>query len=371
MTSKAQGVDVTAPENNVVADDNLDYDVFESQLFGAKEEVPQEEGAEPEEDEVVATEEVEDSPAEDEGTAEEHSAESQNDVLSQLNLEDMSAEEIATLAEQLKGHLTGSKSAERIGELTRKNKEKDERLSQVEQKLQELESKKNPLERDRPIKDNPFNDIESVEKLQDKYEEFGRIYEWADQLLEDNDDARYDDVIVEEGGKEFTKKQIKDMQRNAYQSREKFLPARAKELQQMEQTRRAGEVLQQRAKTELEWMATEDSKTYKEYQAIIHQPIIQDVLTASPQAEALLKYALAHAVDNITKQEASAKPAATKPKDIKMPKKSPPATLPNATAKAPMRDSDISNKHLADLQKRFETEQSNEAFTALLTAQMS
>lgn len=359
MNSEVADAGVTASENNDVAD-NLGFDSFVTARLAKPEETP-ETPAEPEQPEEETQPEGTEAEAEQEGIAEDEVPDNQFD-LSQLNLEGLDAEQVAVLAEQMKEHLSGSRSAERIGELTRKLKAEREARQLDQQRLNDLAEKKNPLERDAPVENNPFKDIETVQDLQDKYDEYGKTYKWADRLLEDNEGAHPDDVIFEDGNEQYTKKQIREAKRQAEESRETYLPARAKELQMAQQIETQKSHFADLAKQELNWLEGEDNDSRKQYEAIVGHPDVQKIAEAVPAVSPQLNYLIAHAVNSLMSQKA-------KPAKKVAPSKTPPPNIPSSTAQAPVRDDERIKKHLNDLQGRFEQSHSTGDFESLRAAQ--
>jgi hypothetical protein len=147
-----------------------------------------------EESEPVVEEETEETPEEvieetqeaEEGEPEVESA--SEDVLSQIDLDNASEEELRELADKL-----GSKAVARFGELTARRKSAEEKLAKLEASLQQ----QNPLESKKKIENNPFGDLDSIESLQSKAEEVEQIVNWAEDLLFEGADYAADDVITE------------------------------------------------------------------------------------------------------------------------------------------------------------------------------
>ena len=109
--------------------------------------------------EEVAEETEEETQEETEETTEEPS----EDVLSQLDLDNISEDELRDLADKL-----GSRAVARYGELTAKRKAAEEKLAQLEAQLRE---KPNPLDAPKKVDNNPFGNIDTVEGLQEKADE--------------------------------------------------------------------------------------------------------------------------------------------------------------------------------------------------------
>lgn len=128
-----------------------------------------------EEVEEAAEEVIEETEEETQEETEETTEEPSEDVLSQLDLDDMSEEELRELADKL-----GSRAVARYGELTAKRKAAEERLASLEASLKE---KQNPLDAPKKVENNPFGNLNTVEQLQDKAAEVDGIVEWAEDIL--------------------------------------------------------------------------------------------------------------------------------------------------------------------------------------------
>ena len=149
-------------------------------------EQPQEREAE----EVIEqeTEEVVDESVDTEEAETSEESETSEDVLSQLDLDDMSEEDLRELADKL-----GSRAVARFGELTAKRKAAEEKLTQLEARLKE---KPNPLET-KKVENNPYGNLDTIEKLQQKSTEVDQVVEWAEDLIFESDGYGADDVVTE------------------------------------------------------------------------------------------------------------------------------------------------------------------------------
>ena len=234
--------------------------------------------AEPQEEEVQeVSEEVEEEAAEEvaEETEEETQEETEEtteepseDVLSQLDLDDMSEEELRELAEKL-----GSRAVARYGELTAKRKAAEERLASLEASLKE---KPNPLDAPKKVENNPFSNLDTVEKLQEKAEEVSGIVEWAEDVLFESDAYAADDVVTEVEGKEMTKADVRKALLQARKAQKTFLPDQLRVLQTQAQSEQMSQAFEAQAKQELEWLQGEDNDTRKQYEAVVGDKRFKD-----------------------------------------------------------------------------------------------
>ena len=255
-------------------------------------EQPQEKEAE----EVIEqeTEEVlEESVDTEEAETSEESPESE-DVLSQLDLDDMSEEDLRELADKL-----GSRAVARFGELTAKRKAAEERLIQLEARLKE---KPNPLET-KKVENNPYGNLDTIEKLQQKAAEVDQVVEWAEDLIFESDGYGADDVVTEVEGKEWTKKDVRQSLLRARKAQKTFLPDQLSKVQ----LRAEGEVLTKQfdsqAKQELSWLEGDDNDLRKQFEATVGDERFKKLKSVlkreSPDIAAQLDYWFAHATNSI------------------------------------------------------------------------
>lgn len=354
-----------------VDSENISPDDFMRLRLGATADIP--EGEPPEqpvaevpesEDETELAEEQPEESSEQYGIEDEPEATEEDDTaLSQLNLEDLSPEELEALGERIKSNVP-----KRIGELTAKRKAAEEEAARLKAELEQLRDKKNPLETEEPIENNPFADIADVASLQKEWKQAGDIIEWADDLLDENDHASFDDIITEVDGKELTKRQVKEYLKNAKKSRDKFLPARFEELQVAEQSKQVEAVMQQKAEAEISWLKGDDNDTRREYEAVINDPRIQEIAEKVPAVAPQLKYLIAHAVNSyvLTQQKATAPK-----KKTSAPRSNPPHNPASNTAKSVDHVDGDFKKQLGNLTERFQQSHSVNDFTKIRAAQIA
>ena len=255
-------------------------------------EQPQDEEAE----EVIEqeTEEVlEESVDTEEAETSEESPESE-DVLSQLDLDDMSEEDLRELADKL-----GSRAVARFGELTAKRKAAEEKLTQLEARLKE---KPNPLET-KKVENNPYGNLDTIEKLQQKAAEVDQVVEWAEDLIFESDGYGADDVVTEVEGKEWTKKDVRQSLLRARKAQKTFLPDQLSKVQ----LRAEGEVLTKQfdsqAKQELSWLEGDDNDLRKQFEATVGDERFKKLKSVlkreTPDIAAQLDYWFAHATNSI------------------------------------------------------------------------
>ena len=319
-------------------------------------EQPQDEEAE----EVIEqeTEEVlEESVDTEEAETSEESPESE-DVLSQLDLDDMSEEDLRELADKL-----GSRAVARFGELTAKRKAAEEKLTQLEARLKE---KPNPLET-KKVENNPYGNLDTIEKLQQKAAEVDQVVEWAEDLIFESDGYGADDVVTEVEGKEWTKKDVRQSLLRARKAQKTFLPDQLSKVQ----LRAEGEVLTKQfdsqAKQELSWLEGEDNDLRKQFEATVGDERFKKLKSVlkreSPDIAAQLDYWFAHATNSIHGR---------KPVEVnkKSPTLNPPKTGNPASAQSE-KGMGRTAKALKELEARFKQTGNARDFAALRKLKMS
>jgi hypothetical protein len=301
-------------------------------------------------EEVVAEQTEETEVAEETSEATEEST----DVLSQLDLDEMSEDELRELSEKL-----GSRAVARFGALTAKRKA-------AEAKIKELESKLNsgdPLSTDKPIADNPYKSIDTLEELQNKAQEVNEVIEWAEDVLFNADGYGPEDIVTEVEGKELTKKDIRSSLLQARKSRDKFLPSQLKVLQARENGKQLKEAFDAKASEELKWLKGNDNDTRKNYEAMIADPRFKKLKeSADPEIGAQLNYIMAHAANSIYGR----KLVQEAPKSASL---TPPKTAASA-ASTSEKTVNKSTKALKDLGQRFRQSGSKGDFITLRTLQI-
>ena len=317
----------------------------------------QQETEEPEAEEVE-TEEVEQEEVQETTTDETTEVEESEDVLSQLDLDDMSEEDLRELSEKL-----GSRAVARFGELTAKRKAAEERLAQLESRLKE---KPNPLQNNK-VENNPFSNLDTIEKLQDKAKEVDSIVEWAEDILFESDNYAADDVVTEVEGKELTKADVRKSLLQARKAQKTFLPDQLNTLQVREQGAQMTEAFNQRAKEELSWLEGEDNDLRKQYEATVGDERfkkLKEVLNKeAPEIAPQIDYWFAHATNSIYGRKPVVETKAS-------PKLNPPRTGNPASAKSE-KSQGRTAKALKELEARFKQTGNARDFAELRKLKMS
>ena len=362
MTDEITTADAEADTNSV---DNTNISVADlaNRRLGqmqAKAQPQEEETQEASEEVEEAAEEVtEETVEETQEETEETTEEQSEDVLSQLDLDDMSEEELRELAEKL-----GSRAVARYGELTAKRKSAEERLARLEASLKE---KENPLDAPKKVENNPFSNIESIEGLQEKADEVNNIVEWAEDILFESDAYAADDVVTEVDGKEMTKAEVRKALLQARKAQKTFLPDQLRVLQTQAQSEQMAQAFEAQAKQELEWLQGEDNDIRKQYEAVIGDDRFKELKKVlkkeAPDIASQLDYWFAHGVNSIYGR----KPVVEQKASLKL---NPPKTG-NPTAAQTEKQAGRTSKALKELEARFKQSGNPRDFAELRKLKMA
>ena len=279
------------------------------------------------------------------------------DVLSQIDLDNASEEELRELAEKL-----GSKAVARFGELTARRKAAEEKLAKLEAQMQQqspLESKK--------VENNPFSNLTTIEDLQNKSQEIEGIVDWAEDLLFENADHAADDVITEVEGQEMTKAQVRKSLLQARKAKKTFLPDQLSKLQAQLAAQDMEVAFKERAKQELSWLDAEDNDVRKQYEATVNdarfQKMKEIVSKEAPDVAGQLDYWFAHAANSIYGR----KPIVDGKPSVKL---TPPKGATTSSANSDKSQSRTA-KSLKEMQNRFKQSGNARDFAELRKLQMA
>lgn len=279
------------------------------------------------------------------------------EVPSQVELSELTDEEIAELAQKGKSGLL-----KRIAELTAKRKLAEEKAAQMEAYLAQQQNNK-PLEP--KVENNPYANIETIEDLGKKSQEVADVVEWAEDVLDRAEHLGYEDVAAVVDGRELTKAQVKETLRNARKARDKFLPAQKKEIETALQRKGLRSAFEAQAVKELEWLSTqEDNDIKRQFFAMLNDPRLKDVEKAMPEVAPQLPYLLAHAANSMFARKPipmDGKPA---------PKLTPPGS-PQSGVAIGDRTATQGERSVKEVSKRLADSGSVSDFIALRAAQLS
>lgn len=351
MTDEIVTANADADQTSVEST-NMTVEDFALRRLG---EQPQKQQEEPEAVEPE-TEEEEEQIEEVESVEEEVSEES---VLSKLDLDDMSEEDLRELADKL-----GSRAVARFGELTAKRKIAEEQLAAMQAQQQE---QPNPLETSKKVDNNPFDNLDSIEKLQEKATEIDGIVEWAEDVLFESDAYAADDVVTEVDGNDMTKAEVRKALLQARKAQKVFLPDQLKSVQTQAQSEQLASAFSERAKEELSWLNGEDNDLRKQYEATVgderFSKLKKVLKKEAPEVAAQLDYWFAHATNSIYGR----KPVETK---ASSPKLTPPRNGMPSSAKSE-KPTTKTAKALKELESRFKKTGNPNDFAALRKLKMT
>ena len=312
------------------------------------------EGSEAEVETPVDTEVTEDEQSEEAESEDVHSKEIDLDDIESLSIEDLDA---------LKKKLGGKGTLARFAELTSKRKQAEERLTAIEAKLNDNKPKEDPLAVKKEEK-NPYADINTIEDLRDKAREVDDAIEWAEEVLDSNEDAGSDDSVAVIDNNDVTKGQVKKVLRDARKARKEHLPNQLQAIQAVETRKAQKEQMTASARKELPWLEGEDNDIKRQYEILVNQDVIKQAVKAVPDLEPYMDYMIAHAASSIYGR-----------KEIKMDAKSKPAinapSNPGSNAAGAERPEARSSKEIKAVQSKFKGSGSPIDFVALRTAQLS
>jgi len=207
------------------------------------------------------------------------------------DVDELTDEEIAELAEKGKSGLL-----KRVAELTAKRKLAEEKAAQLEAAMRQQQQQ---VPQAPKVENNPFKDISNPEELSNKDKTYREIVKWAERVLDEAEGSMPDDIVANENGQQYTKRQLKQVLRNAREARDEYIPARYRELQEETQRAQAEQALSQRARQELNWLEDKDNEVRKRYEAVIGSPLVEKIKKAVPEAMPTLNYVFAHATNSI------------------------------------------------------------------------
>jgi len=274
---------ITANEGatNALTDDSLNEAGMIAFLTGEGQEETQEEIAEeqPEESQEEAQETETEAAEETEAEAEEESDESEE--TEGIDLDGLTEDQWEAVRTKLK-----SGAAARIKALTAQLKAKDETLAAIKAQVPTEPALKR-------IENNPYGDVKELSALQEKDEEIARVIESTDAILDEHEDYALDDIISV-GGKEYTKRQLKEANRNARKAQKDFIPAQRAEIQRGEARKELRANFDAKAEEEVAEIADESTDVSKNFKALTSDPLFQQIRDKVPDAEPVLNYILAH-----------------------------------------------------------------------------
>jgi hypothetical protein len=365
MSEENTTADVEADQNTTEIN-NTSVEQFTQRRVGLLDPEPSSETEEPKdssegEEETATLAEESNEEAAEEAVEEEP----QGDVLSQLDINNLSEDELRELSEKL-----GSRAVARFGEMTAARKAAEEKAAQLEQMLHQKDQ--DLLKRE--VQNNPFSDLDTLEKLQDKSDEIDNTIEWAEEVLFESDDYSADDVVTEVDGKELTKKEIRKALLNARKAQKEYIPDQLSKLKIRSSGRQLQQQYDSKARTELDWLGEKDNPIKEKFFNTLRDPQynkMKEILDKElPQVSGQLEYMFAHAANSIYGRKLISE---TEPKATKATGKSPSLTPTKTGSTSAAKSEKPTNKTsvaIKDLQERFAKSGSASDFAALRKLQM-
>ena len=283
-------------------------------------------------------------------------SEGEEDVLSNINLDNLSEEQIKQLSEAL-----SSRAVDRFGKLTARAKAAEEKAQTLEESLKAQQEE--VLSSKSDIVDNPYSDLNTIKDIQEKAKEINDVIDWAEEILFDSDDYSPHDTVTEADGKTMTKAEVREALKQARKSKNKFLPDQFKKVKRTEDAVALRQQYGQKALKQFKWLGDKDSEQAKQFVQIAGHPSLQKAYEQDPDLSWKLPYLLAHSVDNMFGE--NAKKSAPNAKDAFKP--SPPSS-PSITKSKSDKTEDNSTKALKDLTQRFKSSGSKDDFQKLREA---
>ena len=379
MSNEVQSPNAAGVKNAVEQSDNLAFGMYAHQRRAAKAGVIGEpkissEVINAKVIQPVTKQEVEETPSQEtpeKATGDAPKAESvteseqqpaeESDVLSksskEIDLESMSEQDLRELAEKL-----GSRAVARYGELTAKRRQAEEQLNALKQELVKRDTQKDPLET-KKIENNPFGDIDTVEKLQAKAKEVDEAIEWAEDILWVNEHLGAEDIVTTINGQDYTKAQVRKVMRDSQKARKDFLPAQLAEVNARQNRVAVKQQFTEAIKTELNWMQGDDNDVRKQYEILKESPLLKQAMKSVPDLEPYMEYMVAHAANSIygRKPIVDVKPGA---------RLSPPSMQASSSAQSEQPETRVV-KAVKDIQQRFSSSGATTDFIALRALQHS
>jgi hypothetical protein len=263
------------------------------------------------------------------------------DVLSQVNLDSFTEEDWSRLREK-----AGSEAAGRIAQLTRRAKEAEEALNTSRQEPKQV------LKDTRSEGLNPYNNVGTIEELNQLYNAANDVIDWADEVLENADEYGADDVVSTEHGREWTKRALREEKRKSKKAISTQLPNRAEQLRVEANSENQRKLLAQKLESELSWLDDQESTQAKEYQQAISAPDIVAIKKAFPGVA--IEYLIGHAINSFgtAKAPPQQQQAAQGNTPVKVPP-TPPRSPSNAAVSSG-KPRDKKSASIQNLEKTFE-----------------
>ena len=280
-------------------------------------------------------------------------------VLSKLDIDSLSQEELGELSKKL-----NSRTLSRFSELTARRKAAEEELQRIKSQQGQQAVPK--------VKNNPLAD-NTVEQLEQAKETAEELIEWADNVLYENEDSGSNEIIAEVEGKEFTKAEVKKSLRHHKNVLEKYIPARVADIQRENQNQEMAQAFKRKAVEELPWLKDTNNPVNKHFSAMVSDKRVVEMEKNLPkEIKAQMPYLLAHAANSIYGRKViNSKNSTVIPKKIQRQ----PVITPNKISKPTVSKSDKpqnrASKVISNAMNKFADTGSKNDFISLRTQQLT
>jgi hypothetical protein len=340
-----QGPNQATDTAEVSQDGNLsEAEVIALLAGGSQEEQEQPEETPETTEEVEAEEETESEESNSDTEEEEETEAGASEGVEGLDLDSLSDEEWEIVRTKLK-----SRAAADIQSLKRQ-------LKAHEQTIQALKTQAPTEAAPKQIENNPYAEFKTLDKLEEKAEEIAKVIESTDRILDDHEDYALDDVITV-GGKDYTKRQIKEANRNARKAEKDFLPAQKAEIMRGEQRKQLREGYVAKAKEEVKALSDDESEVAKNFKLLTEDKLFQTIREKVPDAEPVMDYILAHFCQSRFGKSSKILTQVTPAKKLKA---EPPSKPGGVVSGGPVKASSQRERQVTEKAKRFEETGSQE-----------
>ena len=353
----SEGVEAIADASqNTAENTNISASDFEIRRTRQMEEQVAPPAPEPEAEESSISEDVET----ESQPQEEEEVQSQTNVLSNIDLDNLSETEIKQLSEAL-----SSRAVDRFGQLTARAKSAEEKARNLEDSLKTQQEQ--VLSATSEIENNPYQDLKSVKNIQDKAKEINDVIEWAEDVLFESADYGPNEEVTESNGESMTKTQVREALKQARKSRDKYLPDQFRKVKNVEDATKLRQQYGQKAIKEFKWLGDKKSEQTKQFVQLASQPALQKAYEQNPDLSWQLPYLLAHSVNSMFGEQGT---SSAKTNAGEAFKPSPPKSPSLGGAKSDKSESN-SSKALKDLSSRFRESGNKDDFQKMREARWS
>ena len=190
--------------------------------------------------------------------------------------------------------------------------------------------------------------------------------EWAENVLFESDDYSANDTVTEMEGKSVTKKEVRNILKNARTAQKRYIPQKIQDLQNKAQGQKMQKGLNEKIRQEIPWTEEKDNATNQRYQAMLNDQRLKSALkNADPTLKAQMPYLLAHAANSMFGERKLVDQTVTPSKSL-----NPPKSVSNTAVKSE-KPTNRRNKNIQTSQASFRSTGAANDFIKLRTAQLS